>query len=559
MTAKIGMYDIAQICAMHGVKHAVMCPGSRCAPLTLAFSRNKEITCHSIIDERSAGFIALGIAETTQKPVVLICTSGSASLNFAPALSEAFYRNIPILVFTADRPERLLHQQDGQTLNQRNLYANFIKGSYFLSGDIKEIKKLRYLHRSVNEALLRSCSGAKGPVHINLTFEEPLYALADSAESPACIQYCESLFAFEKELTEAMGKTNRWLLILGSRGGDAKSESLLKNLSARIPVLAESISNAGNKSVIVNANEVISFASETGLEKLMPEGIISLGKGVVSKKLKQFLRNHPPRFHFHNEEGDTLIDTFDCLTHQVRLPESHVLESLWEVSEKQVSSLASAFLTDWKNFSEETGVRTAEIVAGLPFSDITAMQTVAKNCTGEADIHVGNSMAVRYLNLFANLIAPETRISCNRGTSGIDGSLSTAVGNSLCVQKPLWAILGDLSFHYDQNALWNSLVPENFKIIIFNNSGGGIFRLIDGPTSVPEITERFEVRTESSAEWKAREAGFGYIPCKNHDELDAAMHTLRNQPGKIILEIFTEPITNEQAFKQFQKQVRQII
>jgi 2-succinyl-5-enolpyruvyl-6-hydroxy-3-cyclohexene-1-carboxylate synthase len=559
MEAKIGMYDIADICAMHGVKQAVMCPGSRCAPLTLAFSRHREISCHSIIDERSAGFIALGIAETTQKPVVLICTSGSASLNFAPAISEAFYRNIPLLVFTADRPERLLHQQDGQTLNQRALFANFIKSSYFLSGDIKEKKQLRYLHRNINEALLRSSSGGKGPVHVNLTFEEPLYALADSAQPPAFIRYCESLFAFEKELTEAMGKTNKWMLILGSRSGDAKSEALINKLSAKMPVLAEGISNAGNGSVLLNANETISFASDEGLKKLMPGGIISIGKGVVSKKLKNFIRNNPALFHFHHEEGETLIDTFECLTHQVRLPESHVLESLCEISEKLCKASDSEFLTDWKNFSEETILRTAEILAELPFSDITVMQTVAKNCTGEADIHVGNSMAVRYLNLFANHISPSTRIYCNRGTSGIDGSLSTAVGNSLCGKKPIWAILGDLSFHYDQNALWNALVPENFSIIILNNSGGGIFRLIDGPRSVSEITERFEVRTESSAEWKAREAGFGYIPCKNHNELVSAMHTLQKQSGKIIVEIFTDPIINENAFKQFQKQVRQII
>ena len=559
MEAKIGIHDIAEMCAMHGVKHAVMCPGSRCAPLTLAFSRNNKITCHSIIDERSAGFIALGIAETTQKPVVLICTSGSASLNFAPAISEAFYRNIPLLVFTADRPERLLHQQDGQTLNQRNLYAGFIKSSYFLSGDIKEIKQLRYLHRTINEALLLSCSGGKGPVHVNLTFEEPLYNLAESSTLPPFIQYCETLFSFEKELTEAMSRADKWMLILGSRNGDAKSDSFIKRLSAKIPVLGEAISNAGNEFVILNANETVTFASEAGLKKLKPEGIISLGKGIVSKKLKHFLRNHPPLFHFHHEEGETLIDTFECLTHQIRLPESHVMESLWEITEKKLAKSGSDFFTDWKNFSNETRLRTTEILTTLPFSDITAMQTIAENCTGEADIHVGNSMAVRYLNIFAHHIHPQTKVYCNRGTSGIDGSLSTAVGNSLSGEKPLWTILGDLSFHYDQNALWNSLIPDNFIVIILNNSGGGIFRLIDGPTSVPEITERFEVRTDSTAEWKARETGFRYIPCRNQAELNAGMNTIRNQQGRSILEIFTDPVTNENAFKQFQKQVRQII
>jgi 2-succinyl-5-enolpyruvyl-6-hydroxy-3-cyclohexene-1-carboxylate synthase len=559
MEAKSGMYDIAGICRMHGVENAVLCPGSRCAPLTLAFSRTEGINSRTIVDERSAGFIALGIAETTGKPVVLICTSGSAALNFAPAISEAYYRNIPLLVFTADRPERLLHQQDGQTLNQREVFRNFIRASYFLSGDITNPLQLRYLQRAVNEAMLRTYSGIRGPVHVNLTFEEPLYRLADESSGVPYIQFCSDIFTFEQELRRVARDTGRWLLLVGSKSKNPQDSRILESLSEILPVASEAIGNAGTGKTIPNANEVITFAAGKGLDLLKPDVLIGIGKGVVSKKLKQFLRNKPPHFHFHVDEGETLIDTFGCLTHQVRLPDGHALKSMEEVLGGIKKDVSEEYLKNWKSFSEQVILRTREITERLPYSDITAMQAVCRRIPGKADMHVGNSMAVRYVNLFGYELPAESKIFCNRGTSGIDGSLSTAVGNCIGTGRSLWAVLGDLSFHYDQNGLWNDCTPDNFKVIILNNSGGGIFRLIDGPASVPEITERFEVRTQSSAKWKAEEMGYAYFGASDMEELHTALSRFVNHSGKAILEIFTDPITDEEAFKSFQKQLSQII
>lgn len=559
MEAKRGMYDIAWICRMHGVENAVLCPGSRCAPLTLAFSRTEGITARTIVDERSAGFVALGMAETTGKPVTLVCTSGSAALNFAPAISEAYYRNIPLLVITADRPERLLNQQDGQTLNQREIFKNFIRASYFMNGDVRDAKELRYLQRTVNEALLRSYSGLKGPVHINLTFEEPLYQLAEPIGATPFIQYCHHIFAYEQELRKAAKESDKWLVLIGSKPQNPSDCEILEKLTERMPVAAEAIGNAGTEKVISNANEVITFAAEKGLELLRPDVLISFGKGIVSKKLKNFLRNHPPRFHFHIEEGEILTDTFGCLTHQVRISDSHALKSILEISDEIGSGLSERYRDNWENFSDHTADRVEEILQALPYSDITVMRALSEKIPAGTDLHVGNSMAVRYLNLFGRFIPKDAQIFCNRGTSGIDGSLSTAVGNCIGSGKSLWAVLGDLSFHYDQNGLWNTYTPELFKIIILNNSGGGIFRLIDGPASVPEVTERFEVRTASTAKWKATEAGFSYFTCTNEDELQSTLLDFRAYKGKAILEIFTDPLKNEEVFKAFQKQLSQII
>lgn len=543
------MYDIAEICRFHSADQVVLCPGSRCAPLTLAFSRTQGVQCYTIIDERSAAFIALGMAETSGKPVVLVCTSGTAVLNFAPAIAEAFFKKIPLLVLTADRPQRMIGQQDGQTIFQQHIFGAHVKKSYSVSGDIRTHDETDYLHRIVNEALIISQQEAKGPVHINISFEEPLYSLQPVEKPPRFITNLH-----EENVAEILQSWSqqyaKWLVVSGAGFHHGSNDFT----GITIPVLVEALSNHKGKNIISNANEIIRFAAKEGKAKLAPEVLITFGNGVVSKGLKSFIRNVKPAVHLHISSSAEVMDTYGCLTHVCAVPENEVLNRIQELN------ISSEFQTVWKNFSEITQNRVDELTGSIPFSDLSAYRFTTSRIPADVLLHVGNSMAVRYLNLFCFLLPESVGVFCNRGTSGIDGSISTAVGAALVSEKPVWVFTGDLSFHYDGNALWNQYVPKNIRIIVFNNSGGGIFRLIDGPASVPEMAERFEARIQSSAQHKAKEHGMDYFSASTFEELETCWSHFvdKGTKGKI-LEIFTDVETNSGVFNSYLKQLSQII
>lgn len=548
MEAKRGIYDITEICRFHGVETAVLCPGSRCAPLTLAFSRDKHIRALSIVDERSAAFVALGIAETTKRPVVLVCTSGSAVLNFGPAIAEAYYRHVPLLVLTADRPLRLVGQQDGQTMNQPNVFVNYSQGNFSLSGDISNEQELAYLHRTVNTALIKAKQN-QGPVHVNITFEEPLYQLASQEKPARTIQHISTketlnaLFAQWKEL--------KCMVLLGARQPHPAQNELLQDVAQKMPVLAESISNVA--AGVFNANEIVRHIAAKKPEAFKADLLLTLGEGIVSKNLKAFLRKNPAAIHLHIDIQANPVDTYHQLTHIVSLDEETVLACLNEHFSGTTAQVD--FFNTWKSADETIQSKLISASSGVAFSDFAAIYYMAQRIPSDVAIHVGNSMAVRYLNMMGKSIKGNP-VFCNRGTSGIDGSISTALGNAIGLNQKVWALVGDLSFQYDGNALWNEYVPASFRVIVINNSGGGIFRLIDGPSSVPELVERFETRKQSSAQYKAAQFGLNYLACHTADELAQNWSYFVADSGKpCLLEIFTEPETNDSVFKFVQEQL----
>lgn len=550
MEGKKGIYDIAEICRYHGVETAILCPGSRCAPLTLAFSRTSGILCHSIVDERSAAFVALGIAETSLKPVVLVCTSGSAVLNFAPALAEAYYRNIPLVVLTADRPRRLVNQHDGQTMNQPNVYANYIRESFDIGGEIHTADELAFLHSTVNAALIRA-KADMGPVHVNIAFEEPLYHLAALEKQPRFISYFSEDRDELSHLENSPDSYGKWLVLVGSRKRNEAENQLLEQLASKIPVLAEAVSNTGWGS-ICNANEIIRFLREEEKTDCAPEVLVTLGDGIVSKNVKAFLRKYKPKKHIHISPRGEVIDTYQSLTDVWAMPVWKGLALLAEFQEKQNTDIS--FLQRWSLVAEQTKEKVEKLTENLPYGDMSAIHFVMRHLPKGVLLHVANSMSVRYVNIFADNFDGE--IFCNRGTSGIDGSISTALGNAVGSGKRVWVITGDLSFQYDGNALWNNLPAGNMRIIVVNNSGGGIFRLIDGPSSVPEITERFETRIQSSARHKAEQYGLDYFSCHSKESLEEVWQNFSAEEGASkILEIFTSPEQNEIQFKSFIQQL----
>lgn len=549
---KITAY-LAAIAAAKDIRHAVICPGSRSAPLTLAFARQAEITCIPVADERSAGFVALGIAQQTELPVVVICTSGTASLNLAPAIAEAYYQKVPLVILTADRPEEWIDQQDGQAMRQRELYRNFIHRSYHIRGEAWHEDDLWYAQRSLNEAI-DIAADQSGPVHVNVAFREPLYQVP--AVQPERLRVVRStgheVYPVNAEPVQAAAKLaagyRRILIVAGMLPWDAELEDVLHKLEEypNVVIVKESVCNLDLDHAITNANEcLVNPAAE-----LKPELIISLGGPVVSRRLKQFLRSSGAE-HWHITTGNTYMDTFRRLH---RLIECHPYTFFFSLAVAlRKSATGSDFRHHWKQQSQRMKEQVEQYSLTTPFTDWYAYRYIFSHLPANVQLQLANSTPVRYGQLFAHLQPPETLVYSNRGVSGIDGSISTAVGASLVSEQTVLTIIGDLSFQYDMNAWWNKHLSGNLKVVVINNAGGNIFRLIEGPSSVPELEEFFEMRMQHSFEHLARHFQLDYFRADREELLASAWkHFMESDSGRpAVLEIVTDPVRSAEVFKAF--------
>ena len=339
MTRLQPIYDLAELCAQKGITQAILCPGSRCAPLTLAFTRHPAITTRTISDERSAAFIALGMAQQTQQPTVLVCTSGSAAYNFAPAIAEAFFQEVPLLVFTADRPKEWIDQWDGQTIRQTNIYGGHVKKSIQLPEDYDHIDAQWYINRAVNEAINLSREFPCGPVHINVPLREPLYpAKGEKFQfSPGVRITSEnklttSLSHSEREeLDQSLVGFSKVMVIAGQQEYNDALIKLVDRFSRKhhAAVVGDVISNFhGSENTIRFADSILGQGSKSVQESLQPELLITFGKSIISKNVKQFIRSHKPLEHWHIQPAGTVPDSFQSLTRVIRSSVENFFESL---------------------------------------------------------------------------------------------------------------------------------------------------------------------------------------------------------------------------------------
>ncbi|MBE2245908.1 MAG: 2-succinyl-5-enolpyruvyl-6-hydroxy-3-cyclohexene-1-carboxylic-acid synthase [Candidatus Competibacteraceae bacterium] len=541
---------IAAICAAHGVENVIICPGSRSAPITLAFVRSQKFLCHTVVDERTAGYIALGMAQQTQQPVVIICTSGTAALNLSPALAEAFYARVPLIVLTADRPEAWIDQGDGQTIRQARIFESFTIKSYHLSGDNYHSENLWHVQRSVNEALIFAKS-RKGPVHINLSLCEPLYdvpILSDNTIHIVKSAY-ESVASYEEI---PMPQDLKLWVLVGQQQTDAQTAYILEKgiRDYNWVVVAESLANLFIPSSIQNIQETIA----SGTSHLQPPNVLlSIGGAIISKKLKQYLRSLETLTHIHVDDREELMDTFCHLSYQYKGTAMSFLSKFIElprVSEKD-------FFEQWMIQSQiaQSAVHTFYGIA--PYSDWTAFHCLLSAIPAHSVLHLGNSTPVRYAQIFHATRTTSIISFCNRGVSGIDGIVSTAVGHALAdCRRKHYVITGDLSMQYDMNSLWVERFPENLTIIIINNRGGSIFRLIEGAQNVEELENYFETRHQiNSFKHMAKHFGISYMCCKDLNSLENACHNLTETTAAII-EIQTNPEISAQTFADFYQYLR---
>ncbi|MFN3801389.1 2-succinyl-5-enolpyruvyl-6-hydroxy-3-cyclohexene-1-carboxylic-acid synthase [Belliella pelovolcani] len=546
--------DLVSLCAQKGIKNAILSPGSRCAPITLAFARHPEIKCRTVSDERTAAFIALGMAQQLEKPVALVCTSGSAAYNYAPAVAEAYFQQIPLLVITADRPAEWIDQWDGQTIRQSQIYGNHVKGSFDFPDEFSYADKVWHALRLVNEAINLANQYPAGPVHLNIPLREPFYPEdGEQFEFKAVknieIFSTESLISSSQEtqLEEKLKSFQKILIIPGQQRPNAEIQESIDLLasSGKAVVVTDTISNLQSGHTISFHDHFIGHTSIQ--QQLQPDLIISFGKSIISKSLKLFLRNTQAA-HWHIQNAGYSPDTYQSLTTIIHTAPKNFLEFLnLKLSENR------AYFNRWKSLDDMVKENLSNALDKANFGEYKAISKVLKATPDHAKIHLANSMSVRYVN-FLGLRNQE--IICNRGTSGIDGSNSTAVGCTFTTKAPVTLITGDMAFFYDRNAFWHNYAMPNLRIVILNNHAGGIFRLIDGPAKQPELEEFFETNQALTAANLAKDFGFEYITAHDDESLEIGLNEFYNESiNPKILEITTESPKNAEILKKIKEMV----
>jgi len=554
-TDKKGIRLLVAICKAKGLKDIVISPGSRNAPLVIEFTRDAAFRCLVVPDERSAAFVALGIAQQSGLPTAVICTSGSAPLNYSPALAEAYYQRIPLVAITADRPAEWIGQADGQAINQQDMFKNFVRRSVTLPQEPTDVADFWYLQRIVSETLDMAMGPVKGPVHLNVPLREPLYRQESAEEQilklPSSVKIQSSLSneVIEK-LAEEWNKCKRKMIICGGLTPSNPVQEILAKFidDPSLIILTESTSNLNLNQSIACIDRVLATISKEEEKDFTPDLLITFGGPVVSKKIKAFIRRHKPVHHWHLDPDELHIDTYQSLTYHIPLEPDVFLNQLKE----NITPLISTFRNIWLDKDGIAEMAHQNYLVDLQWSDMKVFENILQNLPVGSDLQMGNSTPVRYIQLYKAF--KQLNYFGNRGTSGIDGCVSTAVGAAISSKKLTTLIIGDMAFFYDTNGLWHHHVPANLRIILINNGGGGIFRIIEGPSSVPELEEYFETRHQHNAKNIAATFGLDYSSCSSFNELEELLPLLYVGKAKAsILEIFTPYEENAEVLSSYFK------
>ena len=552
-TDKEGIKILIEVLKEKGIRQVVLSPGSRNAPLLVAFAREKQIRHFVVLDERSAAFMALGMAQQSGVPVALVCTSGTAPLNYAPAIAEAYYQRLPLIVITADRPVEWIDQDDSQTIRQQAVFRNIVKASYQLPAELFHADEHWYANRLVNDALNTALKGRQGPVHLNIPLRESLYGLRDYPEREVrtieCIDPAPSLSAgVMQRLVDIFDHCPKVMILAGFHRPDFRLREALHRLAGypNVVVLTETLANVTSERHIGTIDRVLATVKEAEREEYRPELLITFGGPLISRHVKAYLRKFRPRWHWSIDRTEHPADTMQVLTTQIQLEAEGFFPQLVAVAKGR----ASDYALRWKEKKESAAVRHEEFAGRVEWSDWKAFSLILPALPEGSALQLANSTPVRYGQLFDYFQVK--RVDGNRGTSGIDGSTSTAVGTALMREGITTLITGDMSFLYDSNALWNKYISSRLKIIVMKNGGGGIFRFISGPSELEELEECFETGTEVDVCGFAQLHHFRYFKASDEVELAGVLPEFFNETEwPVILEVETPRLKNAEVLKSY--------
>ncbi len=559
-------HTVVALCKAHGISQIVISPGSRNAPLINGFTGDPFFECFSVVDERSAGFFALGLSQQSGQPAALVCTSGSALLNYYPAVAEAFYSRIPLLVLSADRPPYKVDIGDGQTIRQEGVFGSHIGYEANLQQDLTHApEKIRWpegqaapsgaglvtrqsQRQASNENEIRQAIGAaldqRLPVHVNIPFEEPLYGTRQTPPVKVQVAPLPETMPAPVEagpLSKVWEQAERKMVLVGSMAPGAIPAHWLDQLAAdpSVLVFTETTSNLHHPGFFPSIDSVIApmergTSAGAGFRELQPEVLLTFGGMVVSKKIKQFLRRFPPKHHWHVDRH-LAYDTYYCLERHIRQSPADFLETLLSGSGTHANS---GYRPGWEAVWKQHQQRRTAYLEQIPFSDFSAFSQILQAIPPGYQVHLANSSTVRYAQLFE--MRAENPVFCNRGTSGIEGSTSTAVGAAWNYPAPTLLISGDLGFLYDSNGLWNRYVRPDFRVIVIHNGGGGIFRILPGHEENAAFETYFETVHGHSLQPLCELHGLDYLRVDSGAELQSALPAFFGPSGRpALLEVRT--------------------
>lgn len=542
---------ISQICFLKEIKHIVVCPGSRNAPLTIGFTENPFFNVYSIVDERSAAFFALGMAQQSGEPTAVVCTSGSAVLNFYPAVAEAFYSDIPLIIISADRPTEFIDIGDGQTIRQEHVFKNHI----LYSANLKQDDNNQEFNETQINKAINTAKELKGPIHINAPFEEPLYGKTTQLyKTPNVIPFHKPSNQLPNDLDTYAATWNnaqKKIILVGVLPPNTLEESIIECLAddPSVLVLTETTSNLHHQKFIGSIDQLIAPLQNEEFLALQPEVLLTFGGMVISKKVKAFLRNFPAKHHWHIDTKKA-YDTYFYLNKHFKVEPNQFFKEF--LSKTKVVS--SNFQPKWLSVKKSRLKNHATYLKEIPFTDLKAFECLLKFLPKNSVLQFSNSAIIRYAQLFT--LEHSLHVFCNRGTSGIDGSTSTAIGAAVASEKAVTFISGDLSFFYDSNALWNKNIPKSFRIIVINNSGGGIFRILPGEKNTPNFDTYFETTHKLSAIHLCNMHGLHYSLATNENELEYTLNTFfENKDQPALLEIITPRTQNDTVLLDYFKKI----
>lgn len=547
-SSKRSIQVLADLFQQYEVLDIIVSPGSRNAPLAIHFSEIDAFNCYSIVDERSAAFVGLGMAKSEKKPVAITCTSGSAAANYYPAVTEAFYQNIPLLIITADRPTDFVDIFDGQTIRQNNLFHQHSYGDFQLLEDSKENSE--EVNSDIIKKAIELCIEKQGPVHINIPLEEPLYDLV--SELPTFPKVEKTIKHKELEISSNLiaewHTSQRIMILVGTRDYSAELESQLTQLvkNHSVVILTEANSNLYHDKFFRHIDRYIFNFSDEDYTHYAPDLLITIGQNVVSKKVKQFLRKAKPKQHWHIDEV-WQPDTYYCLTEKLEVKPELFFSKLLNL----INLEPRPYYNLWDVLRDKKDAKHLSFLNLVEFSDFYFFNTVSTSIPEHYNIHFSNSSAIRYAQLFD---FGKRKMYCNRGTSGIDGSTSTAMGFAIKNANPTLLITGDLSFFYDINGLWNQYIPPFTRIIIFNNGEGNIFKIIPGPgnANANTVSEFIATTHHKNAEFMAKHFGFSYVKVEDDGTLDRVLgNFFKPDAQPKIMEVCTQGKNNADIQKAY--------
>ncbi|MGI6231930.1 MAG: 2-succinyl-5-enolpyruvyl-6-hydroxy-3-cyclohexene-1-carboxylic-acid synthase [Prevotella sp.] len=579
------IFVLTTLLEQHGVRRAVVCPGSRNAPIVHQLYESKLIKCCPVTDERSAGFYALGLTLATHKPVVVCVTSGTALLNLAPAVAEAFYQHLPVIVISADRPISWIDQLDGQTMPQSDALGRFVRRAVTLPETGENSSQYSptehwYCNRLINETLLAAVTEGGGPVHINVPLTPPLYDFQNTIEQtaertitllspftngsetfpPVSVSETEPTKTTSSGNNVANVKAAYWaqpmlnelaaarrpLIVIGQTRPNEISQELISRLDTRhYVVLQEPLSGCWGGHVTDEILQLINKDNDSNITNeyaCQPDFVLYLGHTLVSNDLKLYIRHATQARCWRVDEEPSLPDTFQNLCGVVQARPVDVLANIVSEGPK-----------DWYMLWNERKKRALEHRRKFnpPYSEMLAVKLLENSLTHKDStgvIHYANSMAVRFACIYA-----EKPVYCNRGVNGIDGSLSTAAGFSLGTTENVYCVTGDLSFFYDQNALWNTSLKGNFRILLLNNGEGGIFRKFKGLRTCPEIHPYVMGTHRTHAEGICQANNVDYQIAHNNDELKDGISWLTEKQAERprVLEVVTNDVDDWNIYRDY--------